>query len=497
MARKFLVSIDLNQNELQNAVIQNLGTAPGSPDPGQIYYNTRSDSLFFYDGTDWVDFVQATKITYDTLANRPAASAGNDGSLFYATDNSLLYLSNGITWLQVSAFGNVTSQTSYGDGSSNGTSTNYARADHTHGTPSLTATAPETLAIGGTNTVGTATSPARADHVHAVSSFGNVTGQTSFGSSSSNGSATSIARSDHTHGTPTHDNAAHSAINLSALAVPTADVSWGNYKITSLGTPTADTDAANKSYVDSIAQGLSIKEAVHLATAAVLPDSPNWTSTGGGRYTATAYGDLYVDGQIATVGQRILVKNQVSSQYNGIYDVTVAGGVSTYWTITRAADANTSAEVKSGMFTFVQTGDTLANTGWVLTTDNPITLNTTGLTFTQFSGTGTYVAGNGINISTNTISAVASTGISVTSGGIAIDTSVVVRKYAVSVGDTTNTSYTVTHNLGTKDVQVTVYDNSSPYAEVVTDVQHTSTTAVTVVFSVAPTTNQYRVVVQG
>ena len=497
MARKFLVSIDLNQNELQNAVIQNLGTAPGSPDPGQIYYNTSSDSLFFYDGTDWVDFVQATKITYDTLANRPAAAAGNDGSLFYATDNSLLYLSNGITWLQVSAFGNVSSQTSYGDGSSNGTSTNYARADHTHGTPSLTSTAPETLAIGGTNTVGTATTPARADHVHAVSSFGSVTAQTSFGSSSANGSATSVSRSDHTHGTPLHDNAAHATINLSALTVPTADVSMATYKITNLGTPTADADAANKSYVDSVAQGLSIKEAVHLATTAVLPNSPNWTSANAGTYTATTYGQLTVDGQLAEDGQRILVKNQVASEYNGIYEVVTQGDGSTYWVIKRSADANTSAEVKSGMFTFVQTGDTLANTGWVLTTDNPITLNTTGLTFGQFSGPNLYTEGNGIDITNNVISAVASTGISVTSGGIAIDTSVVVRKYAASVGDGSNTSYTVTHNLNTKDVVVTIYDNSSPYAEVVADVQHTSTSAITVVFSVAPTSNQYRVVVQG
>jgi hypothetical protein len=497
MARKFLVSIDLNQNELQNAVIQNLGTAPGSPDPGQIYYNTSSDSLFFYDGTDWVDFVQATKITYDTLANRPAAAAGNDGSLFYATDNSLLYLSNGITWLQVSAFGNVSSQTSYGDSSANGTSTNYARADHTHGTPSLTATAPETLAIGGTNTVGTATSPARADHVHAVSSFGSVTAQTSFGSASANGSATSIARSDHTHGTPTHDNAAHSAINLSALAVPTADVSFATYKITSLGTPTADADAATKAYVDSVAQGLQIKEAVHAATIATLPNSPAWTSTNAGTYTATTFGQLSVDSQLMNVGERVLVKNQGQDQYNGIYVVSIAGDGSTYWVIRRADDANTSAEVKSGMFTFVQTGSTLADTGWVLTTNNPITLNTTGLTFTQFSGANLYIEGNGIDITGNTISAVAGTGITVTSGGINIDTSVVVRKYAASVGDTTNTSYTVTHNLGTRDVQVTVYDNSSPYAEVVADVQHTSTTAVTVVFSVAPTTNQYRVVVQG
>ena len=73
----------------------------------------------------------------------------------------------------------------------------------------------------------------------------------------------------------------------------------------------------------------------------------------------------------------------------------------------------------------------------------------------------------------------------------------VVTKYAANVGDGSATSYTITHNLGTRDVQVTVYDNSAPYAEVICDVNHATTNTVTLLFSVAPTSNQYRVVVQG
>ena len=115
----------------------------------------------------------------------------------------------------------------------------------------------------------------------------------------------------------------------------------------------------------------------------------------------------------------------------------------------------------------------------------------------QIAGVGLYTAGNGINITSMTISADAGTGITVDGSGINIDTSVVVTKYAANVGDGSNTSYTITHNLNTKDVEVTVYDNSSPYAEVVCDVQHTSTSAITLLFSVAPTSNQYRVVVHG
>ena len=499
MARKFLVSIDLNKNELQNAVVQNLGTAPGTPIPGQIYYNTSENSLYFYDNNSWVNVLNESEVIYGLYAAIPAA--GVEGRLYFATDQNILYFDNGASWDQVSAFGSVSAQTTYGASSGNGSAVTYSRSDHTHGTPSLSNATPTSLAIGGSGSAGSATAPSRDDHAHAMPSFGNVTAQTSFGGASTNGSSTSIARADHQHGTPVHDNAAHALINISALAAPTSDVSFGGYKITSLATPSADTDAANKGYVDATAQGLAIKEAVHLATAAVLPNTPNWTSTGGGTYTATTYGQISIDGQLATDTQRILVKDQVQSQYNGIYEVTTQGDGSTYWVLTRTADANTSAEVKSGMFTFVQTGDTLANTGWVLTTDNPITLNTTGLTFTQFSGAGTYTASNGVALGAvggaNNFSAVAHTGISVSSSGIAIDTSVVVTKYAANVGDGSNTSYTITHNLNTKDVQVTVYDNSSPYAEVICDVQHTSTTAVTLLFSVAPTSNQYRVVVQG
>jgi hypothetical protein len=80
---------------------------------------------------------------------------------------------------------------------------------------------------------------------------------------------------------------------------------------------------------------------------------------------------------------------------------------------------------------------------------------------------------------------------------VAIDTTVVVRKYATDIGDASATSITVTHNLNTRDVQVVLFDNSAPYAEVICDVQHTTVNTVTLLFTIAPTLNQYRVVVQG
>lgn len=498
MARKFLVSIDLNKNELQNAVIQNLGTAPSSPQAGQIYFNTGDGELYYYDGTGWVSVLNESEVISGTLAGRPAA--GVAGRLYYATDNYLLYFDDGTTWTQINNFGSVTAQTSYGASSGNGSSTNFARADHTHGTPSLTNTTPQALTIGNTAAVGTGTAPAREDHVHEMPDFGNVTAQTSFGSASGNGSSSDVARADHTHGTPTHDNSAHSAINLSALATPTADVSFNNYKITNLATPTNGTDAATKAYVDGVAEGLHIHAASYAATTANLNATySNGTSGVGATLTnAGTQAAFSVDGVSPSINARILVKNQTNTFQNGIYTLTTVGSGSTNWVLTRATDFDTAAEMSGGDFTFVDSGSTLANTGWVMV-DEVTTVGTDPVVFQQFSGAGTYTASNGVQLVGTDFSGVvvASGGLTVGATGFALDTAIAVRKYAANVGDGTATSYVITHSLNTRDVTVAVYDNSSPYAEVICDVQHTSTSAITLLFSVAPTSNQYRVVVHG
>ena len=478
MSRKFLVSIDLNKNELQNAVIQNLATAPATPLAGQVYYNTADNQLYIYNGTRWE--VAGNAVQSGLLSSRPSASTVDAGTIYYATDTYLFYYSDGSTWTQTNAFGTVTAQTSYGASSGNGSATTYARADHTHGTPALGTSTPANVA-GVTGSAGSASVPSKEDHTHAL--------------------------------------------------VPTANIDWAGYKITSLGAPSADTDAANKGYVDSVAQGLDIKASARLATTGAL-SAYTFSSTGGGTLTGNANGALSIDGVTPSVADRILVKNEVSGNapYNGIYVVTTVGDGSTAYVLTRSADANTSAEVTSGMFVFIEEGTTNDNTGWVLTTNNPITLNTTALVFAQFSGAGTYSASNGVlltgsnftfaprsgyglqtgssgaeiklattsglNLSSD-LAVGAGNGISVLTNTVAIDTAVVVSKYNASIGDGSATSYTVTHNLGTRDVQVTIYDNSSPYAEVIADVQHSTTNTITLLFSVAPTSNQYRVVVQG
>lgn len=167
-------------------------------------------------------------------------------------------------------------------------------------------------------------------------------------------------------------------------------------------TPSSGTDIANKTYVDSIAAGLrDFKDSVRVATAASLPAY----SRSGNVITAAVNGALAaVDGVTLVAGNRLLLKNGAAGADNGIYEVTTVGDASNPYVLTRTTDADTSAEVTSGMYCYVSAGTANAGTAWVLSTADPITLNTTSLSFTQFSGAGALTAGSGISISGNTVS---------------------------------------------------------------------------------------------
>jgi hypothetical protein len=478
MSRKFLVSIDLNKNELQNAVIQNLATAPATPLAGQVYYNTADNQLYIYNGTRWE--VAGNAVQSGTLAARPAAATVDSGTIYYATDNYLFYYSNGSAWAQTNQFGTVTAQTSYGASSGNGSSTDYARADHTHGTPALGTATPNAI-TGAAGSAGTATTPSKEDHVHAFA--------------------------------------------------PTTDLNMGGYKLTALATPVSSTDAANKQYVDDVAQGLNIHAASYAATTANLNATySNGTSGVGATLTnAGTQAAFATDGTTPSLNDRILVRLQTNTAQNGIYTLTTVGSGSTNWVLTRATDFDTPTEIAGGDFTFVDNGTTLANTGWV-NVDEVNTVGTDPIVFQQFSGAGTYTASNGVvlngtvfsfaprsgyglqtgatgaeiklattsglNLSSD-LAVGAGAGIQVLTNTVAIDTAVVVTKYAANVGDGSATSYTITHNLGTRDVIVSVYEASGSYAEVICDVNHATTNTITLLFSVAPTSNQYRVVVHA
>jgi hypothetical protein len=201
-------------------------------------------------------------------------------------------------------------------------------------------------------------------------------------------------------------NTAVQANRLDQMAAPTASVSLNNQLITNLATPLADTDAANKGYVDAIAQGIHVHTAVKYATTAALPafTYSNGTLGVGATITANANGALSIDGFNPAVTNRVLIKDETAGNapYNGVYVVTAAGDGSNPFVLTRATDLDQASEFP-GAFEFVTDGSTNADSGWICTTDAPITVGTTPITFAQFSGAGQVVAGDGLSKTGNTL----------------------------------------------------------------------------------------------
>ncbi len=172
--------------------------------------------------------------------------------------------------------------------------------------------------------------------------------------------------------------ASGAAIALTKLAEPviqadggqafTADQSLGGFKLTNLANGVAGTDAVNVSQLQAVLNGQDIKASVRVAT-----------TTSGTLASSFENGDS-VDGVVLATGDSILIKDQSTGSENGIYVVAASGAP------TRRSDADTSAEVTGGMTVWVNEGTVNADTGWTLSTNDPIVLNTTALTFMQSGG---------------------------------------------------------------------------------------------------------------
>ena len=160
----------------------------------------------------------------------------------------------------------------------------------------------------------------------------------------------------------------------------------------------------NKTYVDSVANGLDVKASVRVVTTANLGATYNnsaGTLTNSGTQAAIA-----IDGVTLIAQDRVLVKDQTTQAQNGFYKVTTIGSGSANWVLTRTPDADAASELTAGAFTFAEEGTLNGDNGYVMSTNGAVTLGTTAITFEQFSGAGQITAGNGLTKNGNTIDAV-------------------------------------------------------------------------------------------
>ena len=185
---------------------------------------------------------------------------------------------------------------------------------------------------------------------------------------------------------------------ISLVTTGSGSVDVNSARITELATPTASTDAATKQYVDDVAQGLAVHAPCDVGTTGTLTSITGGTITydngtaGVGATLTTSSGNFdTIDGESLSNGERILVKDESNTAHNGIYVKTSST------VLTRADDFDTPTEIAGGDFTFVSTGTTLNDSGFV-NTDPVSTVGTDPITFVQFSGAGTYTAGTGLTL---------------------------------------------------------------------------------------------------
>lgn len=248
-------------------------------------------------------------------------------------------------------------------------------------------------------------------------------------------------------------------------------------KIINLVDGTNPQDAATVAQLNAAVEGLAWKDSCRVASTANI----NLAAPG-----AT------IDGISMVSGDRFLAKNQTTAAECGIYVWTGAASAAT-----RAPDASTAAELEQAVTTIEE--GTSAGSSFRQTSVN-FTLGSGSVAWSSF--------GTGAPSATETTAGIAEIATQAETDTGTDDARMVTPlklatysgrklKHETTVGDGTATQYTVTHNLGTRAVVVSVFRDSGAYDEVICDVEHTTINALTVRFASAPTTNQFRVVTIG
>ena len=472
MARKFLTPIDLNKLELQNARIQNLTSDPASPVAGQIYYNSVDSQLKYYNGSAsaWQVIGQTVEQLQDAVNS--LLVQGTAISLNYNDEAGTLTIANtGVTSILGTA----------------------SEVEVSASAGAVTLSLPATINASTTGNANTATTLATA---RTISLGGDLSGSASFNGSADITINATVGANSVALGTDTTGDYVAGATAGNGITVGGSGGEGSSLTITNTGVLSL-TGTANEVNVSASAGNVTIG----------LPDDV----TIGGNLVVT--GDLTVSGSTTYLNTATLQveDNKVVLNSNATGTPTVDAGIEIergdypnaelFWD---ESEGKWTASNGSASFALSLAGHT--HTSSDITNFQEAVEDVVGAMATD-SGTVDFTytdngAGAG-TLSASVILAASASYLSTTSG-LAVDKASLQSVFVtdgfskkVSANLTGSaTSYAITHNLGTRDVTVNVYDNAT-YETVETDIVRTDSNTVTVSFAVAPTSNAYRVVIVG
>jgi len=476
MARKFLVSVDLNKNELLNARIQNLGAAPSSPVSGQIYYDTSNSTMYYYNGLSapdgpWMPMSGSTEVVQDIIGASVLA-----GTALTSTYNDTA----GTTTLRL----NDTAVTPGSYGSSTAI-------------PTFTVDAQGRLTAAGTVALATQLDLG-ADNAHGGYKLDLLTDTVKF------------------VGGEGIDTAYVTDGTLHTITVAGEDATSSNKGIASFDstdfTATAGNITLNAERVQDIVGDMITPVNTENGIVVTYDDTAAKLNFDVSDFDVQLSGDVAGTATVTNLASinisTTIQPNSVAlgSDTTGAYISTVAGTANE---ITVAGSGGETAAITIGLPDDVTITNNLTvggnlnvtgtinsvNTTQVNIVDNKINLNT------DFTGTPTVDAGIRVERGTSADVEVLwnETNDQWTLTNDGTNYHEIVRKWKSDITTTVSAPYTftATHNLGTRDVTVAVYATASPYGEVEVDVDHTSVNVVTLTFAAAPTAGAYRVVITG
>ena len=433
MAKKFLVSLDLNKNELLNARIQNLGAAPSNPVSGQIYYDTSSNTMYYYNGLaspngPWMPMSGSTEVIQDVIGSAIIGGVGltsayNDaaGTLTIDLDNTAVTAGSYGSQTKIPSF-TVDAQGRLTAASETDVATNLSIAGDTGTdtvnllTDTLTVVGGEGIDVAVTNNTITVSAEDATDTNKGVASF-NATDFTVTSGAVSINKDSVITLSGDVNGTGTMTNLGD--VTITTTVQPNS---------VALGTDTTGDYVAN---IQGTANEVTVSPTTGEGTTVTigLPDDVSITNN------LTVGGNLNVAGTI----------NSVNTTQVNIVDNKI--NLNTDFVGIPLADAGIRVERGDGTDVEILWNET--NDNWTLTN-------------------------NGTNYHA------------------------IARKYAVDLANPdTLTSLVITHNLGSDDVTVQVFETAGTKALVETDVERTSANTITLKFASAPASGAYRVVITG